>query len=118
LDPFPLLFPSPSAATPLVAAVTGAREERSGWVFDPADLVSTLAEVARAPSVSLRGSKDPRCKMSARFILILENLRKCCKLVKCIEYSLFIGKIQMTYQNAQKNELYLFVSKSCMLKQL
>jgi hypothetical protein len=46
------------------------------------------------------------------------NFRKCLNLVKCIINSLFIRKICIIYQNAQKNELYLFVSKSCIVKLL
>jgi hypothetical protein len=31
---------------------------------------------------------------------------------------MFVRKMQMTYQNVQKNEIYILVSKSCIAKQL
>jgi hypothetical protein len=49
-DPFTLLFPRPSAASSWSPPVTGASEGRSGWVFDPTDLVSAPADVASGPS--------------------------------------------------------------------
>jgi hypothetical protein len=39
-------------------------------------------------------------------------------LVQCIEKYLLVGKMQMTYQNVQKNMLYILVSNSCIVKQL
>jgi hypothetical protein len=38
-------------------------------------------------------------------------------LVKFIEKYLLVGKMQMTYQNVQKNLLYILVSNSCIVKQ-
>jgi hypothetical protein len=108
----PLLFPSPSAATPLAAAVTGAREERSGWVFDLADLVSTPAEVAWAALSVSEGQKTLGTKSSCTVFYFQKNCCKYLKFVKCIEYSLYVRKMQMTYQNVQKNEIYILVSKS------
>jgi hypothetical protein len=40
------------------------------------------------------------------------------KLVKCIEKYLLVGKLRMTYQNAQKNVPYLFMSIFMHYKQL
>jgi hypothetical protein len=50
--------------------------------------------------------------------LVSENYRKLYKLAKFIEYYLFVRKLGMTYQNVQKNEIYLLVSQSCIVKQL
>jgi hypothetical protein len=47
--------------------------------------------------------------------------KNCCKvlnLVKYIEKYLLVGKMRMTYQNAQKNVLYMFTSNSCIFRQL
>jgi hypothetical protein len=49
---------------------------------------------------------------------ISRNFRKCSNIAKIIEYSLVVKKIQMTYQNVQKNMLYILVSNSCIVKQL
>jgi hypothetical protein len=51
-------------------------------------------------------------------VFISRNFRKCSNLAKIIEYSLVVRKIQMTYQNVQKNMLYILVSNSCIVKQL
>jgi hypothetical protein len=40
------------------------------------------------------------------------------ELVKCIEKYLLVGKMQLTYQNVQKNMLYILESNSCSVKQL
>jgi hypothetical protein len=69
------------------------------------------------PSVT-QGQVDPGTKGSCPFILIPENFRKLSNLVKFISIDLFVRKMQMTYQNVQKNEIYILVSKSCMLKLL
>jgi hypothetical protein len=64
------------------------------------------------------GQSDPSAKYRCNLFLkpgILENKPN---LVKLIEYYLFIRKLCMTYQNAQKNELYLFVSIFMHYKQL
>jgi hypothetical protein len=71
--------------------------------------------VPRAPLVSALGSKDPRCKKSARFILILGYFKKWYKLVKIIENSLFSRKIYIIYQNVQKIVIFLLMLSSCML---
>jgi hypothetical protein len=48
---------------------------------------------------------------------ISENYRKLYNLVKCISFVPVVRKICMIYQNAQKNELYMFMSISCMINQ-
>jgi hypothetical protein len=72
----------------------------------------------QAPWSVALGQVDPGCKKFLRIYLFQKNCCKYLKFVKCIENYPFIGKIQMTYQNAQKNVTYLFVSKSCIVKQL
>jgi hypothetical protein len=64
------------------------------------------------------GQVEPVQKVSVLFIFILENCRIQLNLVKFLEYYLFIRKMHMTYQNAQKNVTYLFGSESCIVKQL
>jgi hypothetical protein len=71
------------------------------------------------PPVSDRGSNKPRCKkFPAELFKFLENFRIYLKLVKCIENCLFIRNLCMTYENVQKNIIYLLVSKSCIFMQL
>jgi hypothetical protein len=53
-----------------------------------------------------------------RICFISRNFRTMLKLVKCIEKYLLVGKMRMTYQNAQKNMLYMFMLNSCIFIQL
>jgi hypothetical protein len=53
-------------------------------------------------------------KSSCEQYFVSRNFRKMPNLVKCIEKYLFVGKMQMTYQNDPKNVIYIFVSESCM----
>jgi hypothetical protein len=48
-------------------------------------------------------SKWPGCKKVPRLFSISENCRNYLKLAKIIGNYLFVRKMQMTYQNAQKN---------------
>jgi hypothetical protein len=75
-----------------------------------AELANVAWLWASGPSGSDRGSKGPRYKSSCAVFLILENCCKCLKVVKCIEYTLFVRKICMTYQNVQKIKFYMFNS--------
>jgi hypothetical protein len=59
-----------------------------------------------------------RCKEFSRICFISRNFRTMLELVKCIEKYLLVRKMQMTYQNVQKNMLYILVSNSCIVKQL
>jgi predicted transglutaminase-like protease len=57
-------------------------------------------------------------KSSCKQYFVSRNFRKMTNLVKCIEKYLLVGKLRMTYQNVQKNMLYILVSISCIVKQL
>jgi hypothetical protein len=46
------------------------------------------------------GQTDPGAKRPTALFHFQKNYRKLCNLIKCIEYSLFVRKIRMTYQNA------------------
>jgi hypothetical protein len=50
--------------------------------------------------------------------LFPETFQKMLKLVKFIGNYLFIRKMCLTYQIAQKNVLYILVSKACIVNQL
>jgi hypothetical protein len=54
----------------------------------------------------------------SRICFISRNFRTMLELVKCIEKYLLVRKLQMTYQNVQKNMLYILVSNLCIVKQL
>jgi hypothetical protein len=56
-------------------------------------------------------------KKFLRAYFVSRKFRKMLELVKIIVIYLYVGKMQMTYQNAQKNMLYLFMSKSCIINQ-
>jgi hypothetical protein len=56
--------------------------------------------------------------MTARIICKTQKFEKACKLAKYIGIYLFIRKMQMIYQNVEKNEIYILVSKSCIVNQL
>jgi hypothetical protein len=62
------------------------------------------------------GQPDHGVKSLARYSFFQKNGCKSLKLVKIIGNSLLIRKMCMTYQNVQKNMLYILVSISCMLK--
>jgi hypothetical protein len=70
------------------------------------------------PLVSGPGSKGPGYKSSCAVFFYSRNYRKLFNHVKFLEYSMFVRKMQMTYQTIQKNEIYILVSTSCMLKLL
>jgi hypothetical protein len=72
----------------------------------------------RGPPFSLWGSNSPRCKSSCTFYFNPRNFRIVANIVKSVEYSLLFRKMQMTYQNVHKNEIYSLVLKSCIVKQL
>jgi hypothetical protein len=57
-------------------------------------------------------------KVTASFIFASRNFRKMSNVVKFIGNYLLVGKLRMTYQNAQKNMLYMFMSNSYMFIQL
>jgi hypothetical protein len=85
----------------------------------PADQASLASNVAlRAPLVSCSGSSDPEYKRFLRAYFVSRKFRKMLELVKTIAIYLYVGKMCMTYQNAQKNMLYMFMSNSCMFIQL
>jgi hypothetical protein len=63
------------------------------------------------------GQTDPGAKSTASFIFASRNFRKMPNLVKIIVNYLYVGKMHMIYQNAQKNMLYILVSISCIVKQ-
>jgi hypothetical protein len=73
--------------------------------------------VARAPLSASTGHFGPGTKSSCMFVFNSRNFRNCSKLVKFIFYSLFIRKICIICQNVQENELYLFMSNSCIVNQ-
>jgi hypothetical protein len=109
------LFPLVSRAGALFPV--GCR--RRQWAGRAGSLPSRPGQVGlacgpQAPLASDRGSTWPRCKKFCS-IFISRNFRFYYKLVKCIVYSLFIKKICLTYQNAQKNMLYILVSLSCIV---
>jgi hypothetical protein len=109
LDPFPLLLLHRSA----VSFVTGGSRHDRGC---PGCCASVAWQVGLGPPLSAAtASISPGVKRSA---FIFCNFRICVNLVKCIEYYLFIRKLCIIYQNVQKNELYLFMSESCMFRQL
>jgi hypothetical protein len=81
-------------------------------------LANVAAEMASGPWYSHCGSNRPQYKKSLRVILIPGNFRIWVNLVKCITNSLFIRKLCIIYQNVHKIEIYLLVSKSCMIDQL
>jgi hypothetical protein len=57
-------------------------------------------------------------KSYCKLYFVSRNFRKMPNVVKCIEKYLFVGKMHMIYQNAQKNMLYVFMSNSCIANQL
>jgi hypothetical protein len=57
-------------------------------------------------------------KSYCKQFFVSRNFRKMPNLVKCIEKYLLVRKMQITYQNAQKNMLYMFMSNSCIFRQL
>jgi hypothetical protein len=69
-------------------------------------------------AVSCLGSFWPGCKKFLQLVFISKISDFAQKLVKDISIDLFVRKICMTYQNAQKNMLYMFMSNSCMFIQL
>jgi hypothetical protein len=72
----------------------------------------------RAPCQSRRVKLTPLQKVIRLCFYFQKNCCKGLKFVKIIENSPLIRKMCMTYQNVQKNMLYIFVPKSCMLNQL
>jgi hypothetical protein len=73
---------------------------------------------AGAPQSVTVGQITPVQKVPCSCFYFQENFRNQLNLVKIIENYLFVRKMQMTYQNVQKNEIYILVSKSCIVKQL
>jgi hypothetical protein len=69
------------------------------------------------PQLAGLGQNDSSAKRPAARFQFHKNSRKYWKLVKCIEKYLLVRKLQMTYQNVQKNMLYIFVLESCMFRQ-
>jgi hypothetical protein len=57
-------------------------------------------------------------KSYCKFYFVSRNFRKMTNVVKFIGNYLLVGKLRMTYQNAQKNVLYLFMSIFMHYKQL
>jgi hypothetical protein len=115
LDPFPSPLSRRSARHGWPPVVPGSR---SGWPC-PADLVNPgQPRWPGAPPVSLYGSFDPGYKELLQVFFASRNFRKMPNVVKFIGKYLCVRKMRMIYQNAQKNMLYLFVSKSCIFNQL
>jgi hypothetical protein len=78
-----------------------------------------LANMASGPSGQWPWVKRPYVqKVHVQYFISRKIAASVLKFVKCIEYYLFIRKMQMTYQNVQKNKIYILVSKSCILKQI
>jgi hypothetical protein len=113
LDPSPFLFPRRSARHGQPLPVSGSR---SGWPL-PQPTLASQRGLGPLWSVAL-GQVDPGCKKFQRIYLFQKNCCKYLKFVKCIEYSLYVRKMQMTNQNVQKNEIYILVPKSCIVNQL
>jgi hypothetical protein len=86
---------------------------------DQVDLVQRgLAGGPSGPSAQTPWVKMTPVQKVMQPILFPEKFRKCSNLRKFIENYPFIGKIQMTCQNAQNNVLYMFMSNSCIVRQL
>jgi hypothetical protein len=91
----------------------------------PAMAMAVLAELAKVswlwasgPLVSRCGSFDPVKKVLPLCFFIPGNFRKVANLVKCITNYLLIRKRCIIYQNVQKNESYLLMLSSCIVKQV
>jgi hypothetical protein len=91
---------------------------RHGWGC-PGHSASVAWRVGLGPlCLVTMGHYDPCTKSLCAYFVNSRNFRICVNLVKCIVNYLFIRKLCIICQNAQKNELYLFVSLSCIDKQL
>jgi hypothetical protein len=57
-------------------------------------------------------------KSYCKLYFMSKNFGKMPNVVKFIGNYLLVGKLRMTCQNAQKNVLYMFMSNSCIFRQL
>jgi hypothetical protein len=85
----------------------------------PADQASLASNVAFGPLWSAAlGHLIPCTKSYCKLYFVSRNFRKMKNLVKCIGNYLLVGKLRMTYQNVQKNEINISVSIACIVNQL
>jgi hypothetical protein len=85
----------------------------------PADQAKVASRRGLGPPQSASVGQKASCTKSLAQLLIFQ--KNCCNglnLVKCIEKYLLVRKMRMTYQNAQKNMLYMFMSNSCIFRLL
>jgi hypothetical protein len=104
--------PPPSSSHAVAAAMAGRR--RCLGADRPGPLPSRPGQRGQpmwpGPHLSASvGQMTLGVKSSATRFYFQKNCCKCLKFVKCIEYSLFVRKMQMTNQNVQKNEIYILV---------
>jgi hypothetical protein len=76
-----------------------------------------LAHGPRAQWSYALGQLGLGAKSPAQPFIFQKNCCNSLSLAKTIEIYLCVGKMRMTYQNAQKNMLYILVSISCIVKQ-
>jgi hypothetical protein len=109
---FPLLF---RAGAPLLSGLWQVRPWP--WTF-LAKLANMAGTWASGPADSDLGQLTLCTKNYCKLYFVSRNFRKMTNLVKCIGNYLLVGKFRMTYQNAQKNILYMFMSIFMHYKQL